>query len=258
MSVYAGDYAELYDLFYADKPYAAEVDVVDDLLLEYGDGAARRLLDVACGTGRHATEFAARGWDVTGIDQSIDMLRRAQVRASPGNPTFVAQDMRRIDMGNEAFDAVVCLFDSIGYAVTNDAIGQTLGGIRRALRPGGLFAVEFWHAPPMLRAHDPVRERYWETATGKVERTSITHLDVAAGTARVDYEVRRIGHDGELLQTWRESHENRYFLIPEMDLLLGAADLEPLCWVAGFDRAARIDEETWHILAVARAGRSDG
>ena len=76
MSVYQGEYADLYDLFYAEKGYDAEVAFTDAILREHAHGSSKRLLEVACGTGQHAIRFAAKGWDVAGL---------ASVRARPAS-----------------------------------------------------------------------------------------------------------------------------------------------------------------------------
>lgn len=256
MSVYAGQYAQLYDLFYADKPYDDEVSFIDQLLREHATGPSQRLLDVACGTGQHSIHFAARGWDVVGVDQSQDMLRAAEERRGDSAVSFVQQDMRALGLPCTSFDAAVCLFDSIGYGVTNDAIIATLSGVRRHLRPDGLFAVEFWHAPPMLKDYEPVRVRQWETGNGTVLRISKTTLDVVAQLARVDYSVYQLRPDGSYRYS-NEVHENRYFLVQEMDLLLHVAGFEPLRWLAGFHGTAPIDRSTWHVVALARAVGAD-
>lgn len=251
MSVYQGEYADLYDLFYAEKPYDDEVEFTDRLLREHAHGPSQRLLDVACGTGQHAVRFAARGWDVVGVDLSADMLRRARDREGGSSVTFLQQDMRALDVPGKPFDAAVCLFDSIGYGVTNDAIVGTLSGVRRHLRPGALFVAEFWHAPPMLRDYEPARVREWETEHGRVLRISRTTLDVAAQLARVEYSVYRLRQDGSYT-SWNEVHENRYFLIQEMDLLLHMAEFEPLQWLAGYNADAQLDDSTWHVLVLAQ------
>ena len=72
-----GESARYYDSLYADKDYAAEVAYVDGLIQRYAPGA-RSVLDLGCGTGRHAIEFAERGYSVLGIDRSRNMLNQAQ------------------------------------------------------------------------------------------------------------------------------------------------------------------------------------
>ena len=75
----------------ARSPTSHEARFVDSLIRDAGT-ARGRLLDVACGTGRHAAEFASLGWDVTGVDLSEDLLERARVNAPDAR--FYQQDMR--------------------------------------------------------------------------------------------------------------------------------------------------------------------
>ena len=75
MSVF-GQYARSYDLLNRDKDYAAETKHADDLLLGQGD-RPRTLLDIGCGTGRYALEFAKLGYTVLGFDLSSEMVERA-------------------------------------------------------------------------------------------------------------------------------------------------------------------------------------
>ena len=57
MGIYDGRHAELYDLFYGGKPYAAEAGYLHDLLRRFAKRPVRRVLDIACGTGSHAIEL---------------------------------------------------------------------------------------------------------------------------------------------------------------------------------------------------------
>ena len=178
MKPYSGDFALLYDLFHREKPYEDEADFVDQLLRDHAQGTTTTLLDIACGTGRHAVRFATRGWKVVGIDQSADMLNLAAERARGLDVTLVQQDMVHMNLESREFDAAVCLFDSIGYGVDSDSISETLSGARRHLRAGGLFAAEFWHAPAMLRGYEPLRVGESDTPDGHIVRVSRTRLDV--------------------------------------------------------------------------------
>src|SRR5262249_45913858 len=109
MSSYVGRHAELYDLFYADKPYEAEAAFVHDRLQALGDGPTNKLLEIACGTGRHALQLAKRGYHVIAVDYSSDMIDVAQRNGAADSTTtidFRCQDMRALDVPERPFDAV--------------------------------------------------------------------------------------------------------------------------------------------------------
>lgn len=151
--------ADLYDLFYDFKDYAAEADAVR-AIVSARHPRARTLLDVACGTGRHLEQLRA-SFDVEGLDLDAGLLRVATARL-PGVPLDVG-DMRDVDLGR-TFDIVTCLFSSIGYMQTREDLGRAAGMLARHLAPGGVLVVEPWlspssfdpdHTPTMLVVEGP-------------------------------------------------------------------------------------------------------
>lgn len=252
MSAYAGRYAELYDLFYADKDYAVEAGWIDRRLREEGVRDGAHILDVACGTGSHALALARLGHQLTGVDVSEGMTARARAKADDAgiDATFLTHDMRTLPVLGP-FDGATCLFDSLGYAVTNSAILEALRGIRRSLRDGALLIVEFWHAAAMLRSHDATRVRRFSVAGSDVVRISETTLAVEDQVSEVRYTVIEGGPDGTS-STSTEVHRNRWFLVQEMDLLLTSAGYSVRSNNDGFtDEPVSLD--TWHVVTTAVA-----
>lgn len=130
--------AQHYDLLYEKglgKDYAAEAAMVAELV-----PGATTLLDVACGTGLHLQHLSKR-FDCTGVDLDEGMLAVARARC-PGMPLHAA-DMANFDLGQK-FDAVVCLFSSIGYVRTEERLRSAVAAMARHLAPGGTLLVEPW------------------------------------------------------------------------------------------------------------------
>jgi SAM-dependent methyltransferase len=252
LAFYKDRHARLYDLFYANKPYAQEAAFVAGLLQSLGAPARARVLELACGTGRHARELERLGHAIVATDNSTDMLACAREAAQEAGARvrFFEADMRQYDLPEKDFDAAVCLFDSIGYLQTNEAILSALAATRAHLKHGGLLVLEFWHAAAMLKAFDPVRVRRWPTADGEIVRVSETSLDHFNQVAHVAYDILEVGADGKTSRL-RETHTNRYFLAQEMRALLEQGGFEVLRWCSGFSDAP-IDENTWHIVLAAR------
>jgi SAM-dependent methyltransferase len=241
LNSFQGLHARHYDLIYADKPYAGEARFVHDLL----GGAPGRLLDVACGSGRHAREFAALGWQVTGVDYSPDLLERAREAGIDVHE----QDMRALEVPGAPFDAVTCLFDSIGYPQDNDGVVAALAGMRRH---GGRVAVEFLHAPALLTHADPVRVRRWELPDGgELLRVSETEIDAPAMTMHVSYDVVELRADGGYARE-RERQSNRFFAVEEMRALMALAGLRVDRFVPAYE-AGEVGPGTFHVIAVAQA-----
>jgi len=253
LTSYSFRYAELYDLFYADKPYEAEAAFVDECLREYSVGPSNKLLELACGTGTHALQLEKRGYQIVATDYSKDMIERARQKAAEASSRvdFRAQDMTQLDVNGAPFDATYCLFDAIGYVVTNDSLEKVFRGVQKHLRPGGLFIFEFWHAAAMLRHYDPVRVRHWQSGDSVILRVSETTLAYVRQLAQILYSIYELKPDGTYSSS-TERHTNRYFLVQEMAAWLSFTGFTPVKWFAGFTDDETISDETWHIVAVAR------
>jgi SAM-dependent methyltransferase len=107
-------------------------------LLELPAGA--RLLDCACGQGRHAHLLAEAGFNVTGVDWSADLLRAARARGTGPSLRYVRADMRALDRRwTGRFDAVVNLFTSFGFFLHPADDEQAMAEMARVLAPGGVL-----------------------------------------------------------------------------------------------------------------------
>ena len=135
------DYARFYDHFYRDKDYRGECDYLlqtVERFREEGSGPPRglRILDLGCGTGRHAALLAEGGHRVVGVDRSETMLAQARARCTAGvDLRFVPGDVREVDLG-ETFDCVFALFHVASYQVTNRDIADFFAAAARHLEPG--------------------------------------------------------------------------------------------------------------------------
>lgn len=251
-SSYNGRHAELYDLFYADKPYADEVAFIHTCINNNKPGT-KNILELACGTGNHSLLLEKYGYQIIASDYSSDMLAQAQKKAQKNNSRvdFRRQDMRTLDVQERPFDAIICLFDSIGYVATNDNIESVLRNVHNHLIPGGLFIFEFWHAGAMIRNYDPLRIRRWQTPEGEILRISETSIEYQKQLCHVAYSVYELNKNGSYKQL-QEMQTNRFFLLKEMEAFLKNSGLMPIRWFSGFQNNELINDETWHVVAVAQ------
>ena len=134
--------ARLYDAVYASiRDYPREAAELDRLIQERRPGA-RTLLDVACGTGAHLDHLS--GYEAEGLDLDPEMLAVARERLP--KVAFHEGDMVDFDLG-KPFDAVVCMFSSIGYVRTEERLRSAVASMARHLEPGGVLVVEPWLSP---------------------------------------------------------------------------------------------------------------
>ncbi len=125
-----------YDRVYWWKDYDQEVDFLVKAFRRCGI-RGRRVLEVACGTGSHSKILVERGYEVTGVDISDDMLRIARSKVK-GRAKFLRGDMRDLDAVVEGkYDAAICLFSSISYNLTMPDLRRTIQGLYDHLgKPG--------------------------------------------------------------------------------------------------------------------------
>ncbi|MCL4191402.1 MAG: methyltransferase domain-containing protein [Thermoguttaceae bacterium] len=117
----------------------------------FGRVGARRLLDVACGTGHHAAHFHRWGLHVEGADVSPNMIERARARF--GEPDGLRWLVRAFDqpaVEDEPFDVAICIGNSLSLAPDHRTVERALGEMIGAIRPGGLAVVHvlnLWQLP---------------------------------------------------------------------------------------------------------------
>jgi len=148
------DYFEIYRDAFPAEHTAAQVDGIVSLL---GLDTGARVLDLACGHGRHAILLAKRGFDVTGYDLSEVFLARARADAEA--------------------EGVTNIFTAFGYFEDPEDDVKTLRAIWKALRPGGRFLLETLHRDGLPAASGPRSPRRSRTARSCSTSTS--------GTSRV-------------------------------------------------------------------------
>ncbi len=136
--------AHVYDLIYAaeGKDYLAESTEARSQITERSPDA-KSLLDVACGTGGHL-RYLKDWFEVAGLDVDPTMLAQAR-NTLPGVP-LIEGDMRTFDLARK-FDAIVCLFSSIGYMKSRDDLEAALLRMASHLAVDGTLIVDGWVRP---------------------------------------------------------------------------------------------------------------
>ena len=132
-----------YDAIYSFKNYRKEADKIHQLIQQHKRSSGRTLLDVACGTGGHLA-FLRQHYEVEGLDVNPDMLKIARQRHP--DLTFHRADMASFSL-NRKFDAIICLFSSIGYVKTRQRLNKAIHNMARHLQPGGVIIIEPWFSP---------------------------------------------------------------------------------------------------------------
>jgi SAM-dependent methyltransferase len=248
MTVFAA-YSRYYDLLYRDKDYAAEAGYVHDLIARYRPGA-KTVLDLGCGTGRHAALLAQRGYQVAGVDLSEEMLNVA--RKGAPKLDFTQGDVRTVRLG-KTFDVVASLFHVMSYQTSNDDLRAALATIREHLAPGGVFVFDCWYGPAVLTSRPETRIKRLEDEAIQVTRLAEPVLHPNRSVVDVNYHVLIRDKQSGAVEELRETHAMRYLFAPEVQLLLDGAGLKLLA-LREFMSERDPGFDTWNAVFVgARA-----
>lgn len=139
-------FSSLYDELMDEAPYDQWLNFFEQQKNKYLP-EAKKVMDLACGTGEVTLRLFERGYDVVGVDLSEEMLSVAQSKAFQKGLqiSFYLQDMSQLD-GLEGFDAVVIFCDSLNYLTSEEQVRNTFERVYGALREGGLFLFDV-HSP---------------------------------------------------------------------------------------------------------------
>ena len=208
--------ASIYDAIYSFKDYAAEAESVHELVQARKPGA-ETLLDVACGTGAHLAELR-RSYRCVGLDLDPALLEVARGRLQ--GVELLEGDMRDFDLGRR-FDAVVCMFSSIGYVQGADELRRAVAAMARHLEPGGVLVVEPWLSPDRIELPH-VGAVFVDEPELKIARIDTVEVEGNRSILELHYLVGT----PERVEQFTERHELTLFTVEEMLDAFRAAGLD--------------------------------
>lgn len=134
-----GKLAPLYESFYPKRDYEKEL---VELVTQFKKYKVTTVIDLGCGTGTHAKLLANKGYLITGIDNSREMLSVAKRNNQSNGNHFVFGNMRHFCLPAKQ-DACYSIFSTILYNTTNSDILHTFESVKKNLKPNGLFIIRF-------------------------------------------------------------------------------------------------------------------
>lgn len=145
-----------YDLLYKNRNEEEASKFINRIVNELVMPPSAKVLDLACGKGRHAKHLATKGFQVTGVDLSARNIGLAKLFEERGHLRFHRHDMREA-LNYGQFDYIFNLFTSFGYFATEAEHLQSLQNVSHALQAEGTFVLDFFNSN-MVKAHLPFEE----------------------------------------------------------------------------------------------------
>lgn len=245
MEVYT-EFAKVYDEFMEDVPYDRWCDFLSEYLTENGieDGL---VLDLGCGTGSLTRLLSGRGYDMIGVDASVDMLDMAK-NYDNNDILYIAQDMRELELYGTV-RAVVSSCDCINYITESKELQQVFSLVNNYLDTKGLFIFDFNSkykyeqlGSCVIAENKDDASFIWENFY--YEEENINEYDVT-------FFIRE---ENDLYRKVVEEHYQRAYTLDEIKELIADSGME---YVAAFDNYT-IKPATEHSERICVVARESG
>lgn len=199
-----------YHALYKSRDENEAQKTLDNLLSALVLPPGARILDLACGKGRHSRYLAEKGYDVTGLDMSSASIEFAR-QFEHERLSFYQHDMR-LPFRINYFDAVMNMFTSFGYFKSDRDHLLSLKNVQRGLKPGGLFLLDYFNSE-WIRQH-------------------LVHSDIITVDG-IEFHMKRNIREGYVFKSVEFAAEGRQFHFQERVRLFTCADFESMLAAAG-------------------------
>jgi SAM-dependent methyltransferase len=170
-----------------------------------------KLLDIACGRGRHSVYLNKKGYDVTGIDLSNANIKFAQ-QFENESLQFLVHDMRNAFYINY-FDIAYNLFTSFGYFETEKDHLKALSAFNKSLKKSGILVLDYFNSEKMMR--------------------HLTHQEVKRVDG-IDFHISKKVENGKIIKSISFEHKNKEFSFKEEVKAFSKKDFESMFSQSGF------------------------
>ena len=242
---------ENYGLKYDNEVYThGTIGECDFIEKEISSDKGKKILDIGCGTGRHSIELTKRGYNVTGIDLSESLLKRAREKAAALNLKidFQRHDARKLPFISE-FDLAIMLCEG-GFCLmeTDEMNFQILESAARALKPQGKFIFTTLNGLfPLFHSVKDFLDSH--TKDDNAKNSEITFdLMTFRETSTLDFE------DDSGIKKQLKCNE-RYYVPPEITWMLKSLSFETInifgSKLGAFSRNDKLTTEDFEMLIIA-------
>jgi len=239
------NYADSYDKESFTQGTIGEVDFIEQ---EINFDKSKTILDIGCGTGRHAIELAKRGYNVTGVDLSEAQLNKAKQKASKAGVKveFFKKDARKLDY-EKSFDVVVMICEGAFSLMETDEMNfQILENAKNSLKENGKFIFT------CLNALFPLYHSVKEFLNQNSDESRTKELTFDLKTFREHSTLDFVDDSGEKKTI---TCNERYFAPSEINWYLKALNFRKIdiygCEIGNFTRDKKLTTDDFEILVVA-------
>ncbi|WP_432708661.1 class I SAM-dependent methyltransferase [Pedobacter sp.] len=199
-----------YHILYSQRNDEEAEFLIDNLSAYLKPSAHAKILDIACGRGRHAIYLNKKGYDVTGIDLSEQSIKYAQ-QFEQKHLRFFVHDMRKLLYINY-FDLALNLFTSFGYFETEKDHVDALKSFRKAIKEDGTVVIDYFNTLKILR--------------------NLTHQEIKTVDG-IEFQIKKFVSDGKIIKHINFEHKGKDYAFEERVKAFTLEDFERMFALSG-------------------------
>jgi len=252
-NMYKIELVKYYDLMHKHRNYDQESNFADQVVQKLWP-EANKILDIGCGTGEHAIRMAQRGYKVTCVDTSQDMLKLAREKANKAGVSidFRCKDLGKLDF-NEEFQAAYCLGYTFLYLTTHSEVKDFLKNINRALFPSGILLIDFLNGWSLIEKYPKDKFVYRDGQT-TIFQFNQASLDKRRRVRHIEFFYVIKNGSGEVKIAFTEE-DLRIFFEDEVLMFMASHGFEALKVFGGYSMDSAVTDSSCVIVVVGRKKR---
>ena len=244
-------YSKYYDLLYQDKDYSGETEYLKKLI-RGNHPNPKTILELGCGTGKHAELLANKGFDLFCVDMSRDMLEAAKKRCHylDKRISFYESDITTFKT-DQLFDTVVSLFHVMSYQCDNKELNNAFKTASQHLKKDGIFIFDFWYGPAVLNDKPQNRIKKISNKELDVIRFAEPQMRLNDNIVEVNYDIIVKEKPKNTITEMNEKHTMRYLFLPEIKYYLENNQFEFINAYQWMSLDQNISN-AWYVVVIAK------
>ena len=211
----------MYDLLYSSKDYEAEIDYIESFFSAKNTKSS--VIELGCGTGKHAEILVERGYDVLGVDSSEHMISIAESRSN--KYSCKVADIRDFKL-HKKFDYAISMFHVVSYLIDDNDLKSMLICLNEHLNKGGIFIFDTWFSPGVLNNPPENKIKVLEDKNINITRFSEPKASKIKNVVDVNFSIFYKRKDEEKYSFLSELHSMRHFNIEEISQISSECGFE--------------------------------
>jgi perosamine synthetase len=242
---------EYYDVFYKDKDYSKETDIVLELSKKYGLGLPNKVLEIGCGTGNHTKNLASKTKNLIAIDTDKKMVSAASEKMKKlgiKNVKIINESIE--NLAQDDFDLAIALFNVVTYIPDTKSLNNFMKAVAKNLKPGGIFVFDCWNGAAAIIDPPKVKKLLIKLGAKKISYTLTPETDSYNQKTIMNYEI--VVSSGKSKQVGGYSFNQTLWMPREIKSSLVAAGLEIIFISPSFEIEREVSEKDWKIMFCVR------